>query len=211
MPSLYQLYSEFGNKNLKPEVTTSYEAGVQYYSENINARVTGFIRNGKDVFLFYTDPNTFASNYINGDKQRDYGVETEATIHFTPQLSAVFNYTYVDGKITTQEFPGKDTSFFNLYKRPKNILNLSLNYNVSKNIYLSTHLKTVSKAFEPQYMSAPYQLNAYYTLDFYGRYKFNSKFSIFADLQNITDQKYFVTRGFTTKGFNVNGGVQVGL
>jgi vitamin B12 transporter len=109
VPSLYQLYSEYGNQNLKPEVTTSYEAGAQYYSENINARVTGFIRNGKDVFLFYTDPNTFASKYINGDKQQDYGVETEATIHFTPQLSAVFNYTYVDGKITTQEFPGKDT------------------------------------------------------------------------------------------------------
>ena len=211
VPSLYQLYSEFGNKNLKPEVTTSYEAGVQYYSENINARVTGFIRNGKDVFVFYTDPNTFASNYINGDKQRDYGVETEAAIHFTPQLSAVFNYAYVDGKITTQEFPGKDTSFFNLYKRPKNILNLSLNYNVTKNIYLSTHLKTVSKAFEPQYMAAPYELKGYYTLDFYGRYKFNNKFSIFADLQNITDQKYFVTRGFTTKGFNVNGGVQLAL
>jgi vitamin B12 transporter len=60
-------------------------------------------------------------------------------------------------------------------------------------------------------MSAPYQLNAYYTLDFYGRYKFNSKFSIFADLQNITDQKYFVTRGFTKKSFNVNTGVQLSL
>ena len=107
--------------------------------------------------------------------------------------------------------PGKDTSFFNLYKRPKNILNLSLNYNVTKNIYLSTHLKTVSKAFEPQYMATPYELKGYYTLDFYGRYKFNNKFSIFADLQNITDQKYFVTRGFTTKGFNVNGGVQIAL
>jgi len=211
VPSLYQLYSEYGNKNLNPEVTTSYETGVQYYSDKINARVTGFIRDGKDVILFYTDPNTYASYYINGDEQHDYGVETEATIHFTPQLSAVFNYTYVDGKITTREFPGKDTSFFNLYKRPKNVLNISLNYNVTKNIYLSTHLKTVSKAYEPQYMAAAYQLNAYYALDFYGRYKFNNKFSVFADLQNITDQKYFVTRGFTTKGFNVNAGVQIVL
>jgi outer membrane receptor protein involved in Fe transport len=48
-------------------------------------------------------------------------------------------------------------------------------------------------------------------LDFYGRYKFNHKLNIFADIQNITDQKYFVTRGFTTKGFNVNGGVQIAL
>ena len=211
VPSLYQLYSEYGNKNLKPEVTTSYEAGVQYYSENINARATGFVRNGKDVFLFYTDPNTFASNYINGDKQHDYGIETEATINFTSKFSASLNYTYVDGKITTQNSSVKDTSFFNLYKRPKNVFNLSFNYNLTKELYLSTHLKTVSKAYEPQYMAAPYQLKGYYTLDFYSRYKFNKKFSIFADLQNITDQKYFVTRGFATKGFNVDGGVQVSL
>ena len=211
VPSLYQLYSEYGNKKLKPEVTTSYEAGVQYYSKKITARATGFIRDGKDVFLFYLDPVTFAGNYINGDKQHDYGVETDATINFTPQVSLSANYTYVDGKITTENLTGKDTTFFNLYKRPKNILNLSINYSVTKNMYLSTHLKTVSKAFEPQYMAASYKLNAYYTLDFYGHFKFNNKFTIFADLQNITGQKYFVTRGFTTKGFNVNGGLQINL
>ena len=211
VPSLYQLYSEYGNKNLKPEVTTSYEAGFQYYDDNTNARVTGFIRDGKDVFLFYTDPATFASQYINGDKQHDYGIETEASINFTTRLSVTFTYTYVDGKITTQNSPGKDTSFFNLYKRPKNTVNFSLNYQATKGLYVSAHIKTVSKAYEPQYMAAPFELKSYYTLDFYGRYKFNNKFSIFADLQNITDQKYFVTRGFTTKGFNVNGGMQISL
>ena len=211
VPSLYQLYSEYGNKNLKPQTTTSYEGGVQYYTDKINVRVTGFVRDGKDVFLFYTDPNTYASNYINGDKQHDYGIETEAAINFTSQFSASVNYTNVDGEITTQKFPGKDTSFFNLYKRPKNVFNISLNYNVNKELYLSMHLKTVSKAFEPQYLATPYELKGYYTLDFYGRYKFSKAVGIFADLQNITDQKYFVTRGFTTKGFNVNGGVQVTL
>ncbi len=211
VPSLYQLYSEYGNKNLKPETTTSYEAGIQYTSQKVNARATGFIRDGKNVILFYSDPVTYASNYINGDKQHDYGIETEATINFTPHFTASFNYTYVNGEITTQNSPAKDTSFFNLYKRPKNIFNFSLNYNVTKQLYVSTHLKTVSKAFEPQYMAAPYELKSYYTLDFYGRYKFNNKFSLFADLQNITDQKYFVTRGFGTKGFNVNAGFQVSL
>ena len=93
MPSLYQLYSEYGNKNLNPEVTTSYEAGFQYFADNINLRATGFIRDGKDVILFFTDPATFANYYINGDKQHDYGIETEATINFTSQLSASVNYT----------------------------------------------------------------------------------------------------------------------
>ncbi|MDQ2719291.1 MAG: TonB-dependent receptor [Bacteroidota bacterium] len=211
VPSIYQLYSEYGNKNLKPETTTSYEGGLQYFSDKLNARVTGFVRDGKDVFLFYTDPITYASKYINGDKQHDYGIETEASMNITKQFSASVNYTYAEGKVSTKNFTGKDTSFFNLYKRPKNILNLSLNYQVTKEFFVSTQLKTVSKAYEPQYMAAPFELKGYYTLGFYGQYSFDKRFIIFADFQNITDQKYFVTRGYTTKGFNANGGVKVRL
>ncbi len=199
VPSLYQLYSEFGNKDLKPEITTSYETGVQYYSDKINAGITGFIRNGRDVFLF-------SNKYINGDKQHDYGIETEATLNFTAGLKASLNYTYVNGEISTTNNSGKDTSFFNLYKRPKNIFNLSLNYQATKDFFVSTSLKAAGKAFE-----GPYQLNAYYTLGFYGQYSFDKKFTVFADLQNITNQKYFETRGFTTKRFNANGGVRISL
>jgi vitamin B12 transporter len=211
VPSLYQLYSEYGNKNLKPETSTNYEAGAQYFSDNLNVRISGFARDIKDVFYFYSDPVTYASRYINADKQHDYGIETEATINFCKNFSASVNYTYVDGKVSTKDFAGKDTLYFNLYKRPKNVLNLSLNYQAAKGLFLSTSLKAVSKAFEPKYMSAPFELKSYYTLGFYSQFQFNKNFSIFADLQNLTDQKYFVTRGFTTKGFNGNVGVKVRL
>ena len=203
VPSLYQLYSEYGNKDLKPETTTSYELGAQYFSDKINARVTGFIRDGRDVFLW-------SGKYINGDQQHDYGIETEATVHFTDHFTVSANYTFVNGAITTNS-AGKDTSFFNLYKRPKNILNLSLNYQITKKLFVSSGLKAVSKAFEPQSSAIPYELKGYYTLGFYGQYQFNKKFTLFADLQNITGQTYFVTRGFTTKGFNMDGGVRVRL
>ena len=210
-PSLYQLYSQYGNRDLKPEQSVNYEAGFQYYSTRINARVMGFARNISDVLYFYTDPVTYSSKYINADKQKDYGIETEATINFSTSFSASANYTYVDGKIATKDFSGKDTSYFNLYKRPKNVLNVSLNYQITKELFLSTQIKTVSKAFEPQYMGPNYELKSYYTLGFYGQYLFNKNFSIFADFQNVTNQKYFVTRGYTTKGFNMNGGVKIKL
>jgi vitamin B12 transporter len=210
VPSLYQLYSEYGNKSLKPETSTNYEAGVQYFSDKINARVTGYVRDIKDVFYFYSDPVTYQNKYINADKQHDFGIETEASIQFSDAFSASANYTYVDGAISTKNGL-KDTSYFNLYKRPKNVFNISVNYQPTKKAYLSTALKVVSKAFEPQYMNVPYELKGYYTVGFYGQYKFNKNFTAFADLQNITDQKHFVTRGFTTKGFNVNAGVKVRL
>ncbi len=208
VPSIYQLYSEYGNKNLKPEVTTSFEAGAQLSAEKVKARITGFIRGGKDVFYFYTDPVTYAGKYINADKQNDYGIETEATYSFSPQFSASFNYTYTNGKIVTTNGESKDTSYFNLYKRPKNVLNIFLNYQVMKDLFISANFKSASKAFEPQYMGPGYELKGYYTLGFYGDYKINKSFKIFTDFENITDQKYIVTRGFTTKGFNFNGGIK---
>jgi len=209
VPSIYQLYSEYGNRALKPEVTTSLEAGGQYFSDKINARITGFVRDGKDVFYFYTDPVSFAGKYINADQQHDFGIETEASFHFSPQFFADLNYTYVDGKLSTKNVNEKDTSYFNLYKRPKNVLNISLNYQATKDLFISASLKTVSKAFEPQYNGPSYELKGYYTLGFYGQYSIIKWLNIFTDLQNITDQKYFVTRGFTTKGFNFNGGVKM--
>ncbi|MEO7833793.1 MAG: TonB-dependent receptor, partial [Ginsengibacter sp.] len=211
VPSIYQLYSEYGNTALKPEVTTSLETGAQYYSDKINARITGFIREGRDVFYFYTDPVSYAGKYINADKQNDFGIETDASFHFSPKLSASLNYTYVDGKISTKNANEKDTSYFNLYKRPKNVLNLSLGWQATNSLFISANLKTVSKAFEPQYNGPSYELKGYYTLGFYGQYNFNKVFNVFADFQNITDQKYFVTRGFTTKGFNFNAGVKMKL
>ena len=68
VPSLYQLYSEYGNKNLQPESSKSYEAGLQYLADKINGRVVYFKRDIKNVFAFYTDPVTFMSKYINADE-----------------------------------------------------------------------------------------------------------------------------------------------
>lgn len=211
VPSLYQLYSEYGNKNLKPETSTSVEGGLQYLNEKINARVVYFSRDIKNVFTFYTNPSTYASMYINEDKQKDHGIEAELAYTISDKFSVSANYTYVTGKIFTKDFSAKDTSFNNLYRQPSNTFNITLNYQLLKQLFLSAHLKTVSKFYEPQYAAAPYEMKGYYTIDFYSEYKFNKKFKIFADLQNITDQKYFDIRGFNSKRFNFNAGFNINL
>src|SRR5690606_19659907 len=167
--SLYQLYSEFGNRDLEPELTTSYEAGIQYLSEKINARVTAFIRDGQDIFLFYSDPVTYASHYINGDKQHDIGFETEAKVQITEAIDVSANYTFTDGEITTN-ISGSDSSYFNQYKRPKSIVNLSLSWKATEVLSFNASLRAVSKSFEPLYMQPPYELKGFYTLNFYGQY-----------------------------------------
>lgn len=209
VPSIYQLYSEYGNKKLKPETTTSYEMGVQYFSEKLNAGINGFVRNGKDVFLFYSQSvPPYASYYINGDKQHDYGVELQFSLPINSQIKVSANYTFVKGEITTANGGPKDTSFYNLYKRPEHVVNATLSYQPLKQLFVSANLRTASKSFEPRYMAAPFELKGYYTLGLNAQYDVIKSLTLYFNLQNITDQEYFVTRGYTTKGFNFTGGIK---
>ena len=206
VPSLYQLYSEYGNKNLKPESSTNFEAGLQFVQEKINARVVLFKRDIKNVFSFYTDPVTFASKYINDDEQKDHGVETEFFLK-TDKINISANYTFIKGKIATKDFSGRDTLYNNFYRKPSHVFNFTLGYNASKDIFLSMHFKSVTKFYEGRFAGLPYEMNGYYTLDLYGEYKLTKVFKVFADIANITDQKYFDIRGFNSKQFNWNAGM----
>ncbi len=208
-PSLYQLYGEFGNKDLKPEQAQSYEGGIQYAGKIVDARVVYFKRNIRNVISFYTDPITYASRYINADKQKDNGIESELKLNVGKAFSITANYTYVDGKIeTTSINTTKDTSYFNLYRRPANVFNVNLNYTINKKITLTAHLKTVSKFYEPVYGLAPQKINGYYTIDFYAEYKPEKNISLFTDARNITNQLYFDLPGYNSKRFNIMAGLR---
>lgn len=207
IPSLYQLYSEFGNKNLKPETSTNLEAGVQLLEEKVTGRIVLFKRDIKNVFVFYTDPVTYAGRYINEDKQKDAGVETEIFFQ-SGKMNISANHSYVGGKIFTKDISGKDTSYNNLYRKPSQTFNLTIGYQALKALFVSAHFKKVGKFYEAKYADAPYPMKGYYTVDIYGEYKLK-KIKFLADLQNITDQQYFDIRGFNSKRFNFNAGIEV--
>ncbi len=44
-PTLYQLYSPYGNADLQPETSVNYEAGVQWQPKTVTARLVYFYRN----------------------------------------------------------------------------------------------------------------------------------------------------------------------
>ena len=209
VPSLYQLYAEYGNKSLQPEKSSSFEEGIEYFKEKFSARVVAWQRNTRDVISFYTDAN-YNSKYINEDKQNDHGIESELSATVAKGLKIAANYAYSNGSVHSLN-PGKDTSFFNLYRRPKNIFNITLGYQVNNQFFTSIHLRTVDKYFEPKYASAPIEMKGYCTINFYAEYRVLKSLKLFADLRNITDQKYFDIRGFNSKRFNGDGGISLDL
>jgi vitamin B12 transporter len=216
VPTLYQLYSEYRNPftALKPEQAYTYEAGAQFFSAKnlFTVRVAAFERNIKNVIAFYTDPNTFASYYINQDKQKDHGFEIEPTVNLK-KIQLVFSYAFVDGKITTKS-SGKDTSYFNLIRRPKNVANATINYHISQKLFASASVISTGKRTDIDFSTYPAEtvdLSAYWLVNFYAQYKFCKNFSVFTDLKNITNSSYSESLGFNTLGRNYTIGVSAHL
>ena len=210
-PTLYQLYSEYKDPygNLKPEKTTSIETGIQYSLQHFNTRVVYFQRATQDEIVFTYDATYYNGYYINLDKQNDHGFEFEASGK-AGAWSFNGNYTYTTGKVTTP-VNGKDSTFEDLYRRPKNAVNLSVGYQATRRLYLSTALRTVSKRSESIYGGTPVYDAAYYTLNGYVEYKVGKHYKAFADFKNITNQQYFDVRGFNSFRFNFMAGISVHL
>jgi vitamin B12 transporter len=213
VPTLYQLYDpSAGNKDLKPEKGTIGEGGVELFANpSFHFRTTGFYRDTKDAILYTYNATTYISLYRNVSKQKNYGVELEAD-YTRGHLSVHANYTYTDGK-TTSAFDGtgtqltKDTTYYNLYRIPKNAFNLNIGVQATKSFYVSALLHAIDKRQEFIYGAAPETLAGYTTVDVYSEYKLAKYFKLFASFRNITDKKYFDWLGYNTKRFNFMAGI----
>lgn len=207
-PSLYQVYSEYHNPytELNPEKSLSFEGGIQYQKENVNLRAVYFIRNVKDNIQFFSEgPPNYFSYYVNADEQKDKGFELEANVDFGKvRLNA--NYTNLDGYLETKS-SNKDTSYFNLFRRPKQSINLNIGIDICKGWYLNTGIQSISKRLEAVFGAEPVEIPAYYTWNLYSTYAITKNIKVYADLKNITDEKYFEVRGYNSRRFNFMAGI----
>ena len=62
---------------------------------------------------------------------------------------------------------------------------------------------------EAVYASTPIEMPAYYTWNIYSSYAATKNIKVFADLKNITDEKYFEVRGYNSRRFNFMAGVSL--
>ena len=209
-PSLYQVFSEYHFPDslgqLNPEKSLSFEGGIQYYKNNVNLRAVYFSRNitNNIVFINTNTPPAYGY-YANADKQKDNGIELEASVDFG-KVTLNANYVNLDGKIETKTGT-KDTSFFNLYRRPRQTINLNVGIELCKNWNMNIGVQSISKRSEFRYNNTPIEMPAYYVWNLYSTYSITKNVKTFVDLKNITDEKYSEVRGYNSRRFNFMAGV----
>ena len=205
-PSIFQLLDKFsGNGDLKPEKSTNYELGVQQTHEKISSRVAYFHRDIKNGI----DYDNINFKYFNFVKQVVDGVELELAVIPVKNLSITANYTLITGDEQTQSRKNThDTTYSYLLRRPKHNINLNIGYQFTKNLFASISGKSVSSRHDVGgYRKEDVLLDNYFLLSAYAEYKYKGNVKFFADVQNITNKKFFDIRGYNAIPFLINGGV----
>lgn len=208
-PSLYQLFSQYGNVDLKPETTTSYEAGFDWQLiKNTLAFNTVFYKyDTKDVIYFKNLPSHPYGVYDNGAFQKDKGFESTLSLNLD-KLSSSLYVAYVEGKQT--DIAGKETN--NLYRRPRNTLGINASYQICPSFSATVDYKYTGDRsdikFNPDFNSSIVALKHYNLVNAHLQYTASKRIGLFADLKNLFDEKYMDWVGYSTRGFNFMAGIK---
>lgn len=212
-PTLYQLFSPYGNKALRPEHSWSTEAGVQLFTKSRNAwvRVVYFDRLIKDVMFFESLNAAPYGRYINFDRQHDHGLEVEAQTEVN-KLTVSGNITLLTGEVKTQ-LAGRDTTYNNLFRRPKTQINLSVGYQVIPKLFVSATIRSIGERTDRFYNSETFntdtiKLAAYTTIDVYAEGKLTPNMKVYADVRNLFDTTYYDIYGYNTRRRNATIGLR---
>jgi vitamin B12 transporter len=208
-PSLYQLFSSYGDPSLKPERSTNYVLVIQYIHPKFNTRLTYFNRKIKDGLDF--DYNAF--KYFNFNEQKAYGLEWENSVQVTSQLSITANYTWLkatEGLESRISFV--DTTYKYALRRPEHTVNVTVGFQATKQGFISVSGHYESKRHDiGGYMTPDVPLESYFMLNAYAEWRVNSRLKFFADAKNVTNKKFFDIAGYNSIPFLITGGITLTL
>jgi vitamin B12 transporter len=205
VPSLYQLNSEYGNLNLKPESSQSYETGFQasFLKDQITLTTSIFKRKIKDVIGFGNNA------YINQNQQNDHGLELEIGLKPSRQLRLDFDYAYLTGKVRANN---STIETYNLLRRPKSSIGANLKYTINTKWYGGLNYKWNANRSDQYYDSNSQEINvildSYSRVDAYLQFQPNKKITLFTDVKNILNTSYNDFAGYNAKGINFNAGLK---
>jgi vitamin B12 transporter len=195
-PSLYQLYSSFGNPLLHPEEGFGYDGGIDQtlFGGRMTLSMTGFSNRLKNLIDF----DFVSMHYLNVTRAATSGLEVESNIQLVP--------AYLDLKLAYTNLRARDLSTgLVLARRPEHILNLALDFTPTPQWLIEPRVVLVSKRFSGNGETLP--LAPYARTDLYTSYKIDQTWKLFARGENIFDVRYQEVAGYGTTGMAFYGGV----
>ncbi|AKH42869.1 vitamin B12 transporter [Altererythrobacter atlanticus] len=212
-PSLYQLYSEYGNPGLAPEQAESWDVGIeQWLFHAVSLSAVYFQRDSDDLINFAycsaTPDNPLCSDgrfgyYENVDRADTEGVELGTSIYLGA-FQASANYTWLDA---VNSSPGDFNKGNRLARRPENTFNATASYTLPFGLTAGATMRIVGDSFND---AGNTQVVESYTLvDFRLSYPVNEKLEVYARVENAFDERYETVSDYGTLPQLFYGGVRL--
>lgn len=188
-PSFRELYLyRMANPDLQPEKMMNYEISVgKRFSRYLSAELTAYYSRGYDMIQVVDQKNVNTGRFINK------GIEISANSHPVDNLRLYASYSYLH------------TSLDNLVGAPANQYYLGAELSVRARWRFAADLKGVGALYVaddmPRQNYALLNLKITYTVCRY--------LDLFTRLENITDARYTVNRGYEMPGFTAMGGLKI--
>jgi len=179
-PSLYELYSFYGNPSLRPEQSKSAELGIDY-AVGSRARVSGTVfRTEIDDLIGFG-----AATYVQVlGKSVTKGVEVSGEYDLTDALTLFGNYTYTDAK---------DRTGARIVRVPMRDLTIGLVGNITERVGVHGTVQRVMDRLDttgavPDYTLANLQIT----------YAINDMSQAYLRVENLFDEEYQTAAGYGT-------------
>jgi vitamin B12 transporter len=220
-PSLYQLYSPYGNPALKPEQSSGGDAGAEQHlwNDRVTLSATFFLTHFNNLIEFEDCPGSPLCGivggdygyYVNFDRAKASGVELQASATLTAALAVSANYSHIK---TEDETPGLPTYGQQLYQRPEDAANLSLSYTWPHSVQTTVAARYGGPSLDQNfnvYPTANVRLGGYTLLDLRVSYAVTDKFELYARVDNATNKWYETVYQYGTWGRTAFAGVRAKL
>jgi vitamin B12 transporter len=215
-PSLYQLYSNYGNLALRPEAGESWDAGIEQHlwDRRLMLSATYFQRYSRDLIEFFDCAtataclNPSGGYYANIARATAHGVELQAAVNPTEQITLAANYTLDD---TADQSPGSPTYGQELLRRPKNTANASVTYRWNVPLTTSVAVRYAGPSFDDNESgvgSGLVQLGGYVLVDLRMSYKLRDRLELYTRVENLTGKHYETIYEYGTYGRVAYAGVR---
>jgi len=218
-PTLYQLYGDFGTTSLRPETARNFDVGVEqsFLQRRAVIAVTYFHRDTVNQIDFrgcaaadVLNKATICYNrpfgtYDNVARARAQGVEAELTLRPIDDLTFTANYSYIHAENRAAGANlGND-----LARRPRQTVNVSLDYKLPFGLSLGGTVSHVSDSFDDAGNFT--RLDGYVLAGVRAEMPIGDHFALYGRVDNLFDERYQTVSGYATLGRAAYGGVRVKL
>jgi vitamin B12 transporter len=214
-PTLYQLYSPYGNLALEPESADAWDLGVEQALLDGRAKISAvwFARETTNQIDYFsctvanTDPLCAPGGtprfgyYANTAETRAKGVELIGQAELGPLVFEA-NYTWTDAE---NRSPGPNQGKA-LARRPEHQANLSWTYTWSAGQSATAAVRYVGESFDSATNS--YRIAGYTLLDLRGAWPVTEKLEVYGRVENVLDEEYETIRNYGSSGRGVFAGVR---